>query len=181
MIWAGTWICWLYCYYSLTLFWPHLIWGYPFLFNFGIFFDLILRIFVVVLYILYRLLGFIFAVLILWHCFDLTIWVNVFRLKLFSTCFLEWLLLLFYLLSLCKKDLCCFCRCPAFCTWHLGSAGLEVESSECSSSPCCKVSRNWWKKHGQNGRLFPRIITCGFVENRFRLFLQPPALSPGIH
>ena len=157
MIWACTWICCLFCYYSLALFWPDLAWCYLFLFNFGTVFDLVLRIVVVVVFIfyyfcniLYLLLGFICAVLILWHYFDLTIWVIVLRFTLFTTCFLK-CLLLFYLWLFCKKKspytwvyLCCFCLCPAFCTWHLGSAGLEVESSECSSSPCCKVSRNWW-------------------------------------
>ena len=108
MIWACTWICCLFCYYSLALFWPDLAWCYLFLFKFGIVFDLVLRIVVVVFIfyyfcnILYLLLGFICGVLILWHCFDLTIWVIVLHLPLFSTCFWKWLLL-FYLLLFCKK------------------------------------------------------------------------------
>ena len=36
MIWACTWICCSFCYYSLALFWPDLVWCYLFLFNFGI-------------------------------------------------------------------------------------------------------------------------------------------------
>ena len=155
MIWACTWICStnfvvIILWHCSDKTWPEVFFCST-LALFSTWSLGFLLLFYSICNILYLLVGFIWAVLILWHCFDLTIWVIVFHLPLFSTCFLEWLLLLlFYLLSFCKKlpytwvYFCCFCLCPAFCTWHLGSAGLEVESSECSSSPCCKVSRNWW-------------------------------------